>query len=66
MIAPASTLVLLNKTLRIYPTTIGRANIQNPLDFLTALLDDRHKRVCLRHQGGNETHSGKSALSWGK
>ena len=51
MIAPASTLVLLNKTLRILPINVGRTNVQNPLDFVTALLVDRHKRGRLRHRG---------------
>jgi len=38
--------------LRILPINVGRTNVQNPLDFLTALLVDRHKRGRLRHQGG--------------
>ncbi len=64
--AQASTLVLFNKKLRILPINVERTNVQNPLDFVTALLVDRHKRGRLRHRGENETHSGKSALSWGK
>ena len=52
MIAPASTLVLFNKTLRILPINVGRTNVQNSLDFVTALLVDRHKRGRLRHRGG--------------
>lgn len=66
---PAFTLVLLNKTLRILPITVGRTNIQNSLDFLTALLAERHKRGRLRHQrevfafggvfdGGNDMTAG--------
>jgi hypothetical protein len=50
-------LVLLNKMLRISPITIGRTNVQNSLDFLTALLVDRHKRGRLRHHRGNFTHN---------
>ena len=49
--AQASTLVLCNKKLRILPINVGRINVQNPLDFVTALLVDRHKRGRLRHQG---------------
>ena len=49
--AQASTLVLCNKKLRILPINVGRINVQNPLDFLTALLVDRHKRGRLRHRG---------------
>ena len=52
MIAPASTLVLFNKTLRILPINVGRTNVQNSLDFVTALLVDRHKRGRLHHRGG--------------
>ena len=52
MIAPALTLVLFNKKLRILPINVGRTNVQNPLDFVTALLVDRHKRGRLRHRGG--------------
>lgn len=44
-------LVLFNKTLRISHITVGRINIQNLLDFLTALLADRHKRGRLCYQG---------------
>ena len=51
MIAPALTLVLFNKKLRILPINVGRTNVQNPLDFVTALLVDRHKRGRLRHRG---------------
>ena len=43
--------MLFNKILRILPITIGRTNVQNPLDFVTALLDERHKRGRLRHRG---------------
>ena len=49
--AQASTLVLFNKKLRILPINVGRTNVQNPLDFVTALLVDRHKRGRLRHRG---------------
>ena len=52
MIAPASTLVLFNKKLRVLPINVGITNVQNPLDFVTALLVDRHKRGRLRHRGG--------------
>ncbi|MCK9004722.1 hypothetical protein MY896_01140 [Haemophilus influenzae] len=45
--------MLLNKILRILLITVGRTNIQNPLDFLIALLVDRHKRGRLRYHGGN-------------
>ena len=38
--------------MRILPINVGRTNVQNPLDFVTALLVDRHKRGRLRHQGG--------------
>jgi len=51
MIAQASTLVLFNKKLRILPINVGITNVQNPLDFVTALLVDRHKRGRLRHRG---------------
>ena len=34
MMAQASTLVLFNKKLRILPINVGRANVQNSLDFL--------------------------------
>ena len=51
MIAPALTLVLFNKKLRILPINVGRTNVQNPLDFVTTLLVDRHKRGRLRHRG---------------
>ena len=51
MIAPALTLVLFNKKLRILPINVGRTNVQNSLDFVTALLVDRHKRGRLRHRG---------------
>jgi len=37
--------------LRILPINVGRNNVQNPLDFVTALLVDRHKRGRLRHRG---------------
>ena len=47
----ASTLVLFNKKLRILPINVGITNVQNPLDFVTALLVDRHKRGRLRHRG---------------
>jgi len=40
------------KTLIILPVSIGRTNIQNSLDFLTALLAERHKRGRWRHRGG--------------
>ena len=40
------------KKLRILPINVGRTNVQNPLDFVTALLVDRHKRGRLRHRGG--------------
>ena len=56
MIAPALTLVLFNKKLRILPINVGRTNVQNPLDFVTALLVDRHKRGLLRHRGGYEDY----------
>ena len=49
MIAPASTLVLFNKNIANLAINVGRTNVQNPLDFLTALLVDRHKRGRLRH-----------------
>ena len=53
MIAPASTLVLFNKNITNFlPINVGRTNVQNPLDFVTALLVDRHKRGRLRHRGG--------------
>ena len=52
MIAPASTLVLFNKNIVNFPINVGRTNVQNPLDFVTALLVDRHKRGRLRHRGG--------------
>ena len=45
-------LFCLIKKLRILPINVGRTNIQNPLDFVTALLVDRHKRGRLRHRGG--------------
>ena len=38
--------------MRILPINVGRTNVQNPLDFVTALLVDRHKRGRLRHRGG--------------
>ena len=50
--AQASTLVLFNKKLRILPINVGITNVQNPLDFVTALLVDRHKQGRLRHRGG--------------
>ena len=56
MIAPALTLVLFNKKLRILPINVGRTNVQNPLDFVTALLVDRHKQGLLRHRGGYEDY----------
>ena len=31
---------------------VSEANVQNPLDFVTALLVDRHKQGRLRHRGG--------------
>ena len=37
--------------MRILPINVGRTNVQNPLDFVTALLVDRHKRGRLRHRG---------------
>ena len=46
-------LCYLIKKLRILPINVGRTNVQNPLDFLTALLVDRHKRGRLRHRGGS-------------
>ena len=49
--AQASTLVLFNKKLRILPINVGITNVQNPLDFVTALLVDRLKRGRLRHRG---------------
>jgi len=36
--------------------TVGRINIQNSLDFLTALLDGRHKRGRLRHREGQKLY----------
>ena len=53
--AQASTLVLFNKKLRILPINVGITNVQNPLDFVTALLVDRHKRGRLRHRGGKSS-----------
>ena len=38
--------------MRILPINVGRTNVQNPLDFVTALLVNRHKRGRLRHRGG--------------
>ncbi|ERH27750.1 hypothetical protein HMPREF9065_01069 [Aggregatibacter sp. oral taxon 458 str. W10330] len=38
--------------MRILPINVGRINVQNSLDFVTALLVDRHKRGRLRHRGG--------------
>ena len=37
--------------MRILPINVGRTNVQNSLDFLTALLAERHKRGRLRHRG---------------
>ena len=37
--------------MRILPINVGRTNVQNPLDFVTALLVNRHKRGRLRHRG---------------
>ena len=42
--------------MRILPINVGRTNAQNPLDFVTALLVDRHKRGLLRHRGGYEDY----------
>jgi len=42
--------------LRILPINVGRTNVQNPLDFVTTLLVDRHKRGRLRHRGGNKEY----------
>jgi len=53
-------LCYLIKKLRILPINVGRTNVQNPLDFVTALLVDRHKRGRLRHRGGNTSHSDKT------
>ena len=50
--AQASTLVLFNKNIANLAINVGRTNVQNPLDFLTALLVDRHKRGRLRHHEG--------------
>ena len=44
-------LCCLIKTLRILPINVGRTDVQNSLDFVTALLVDRHKRGRLRHRG---------------
>ena len=49
--AQASTLVLFNKNIANLPINVGITNVQNPLDFVTALLVDRHKRGRLRHRG---------------
>ena len=48
--------VCLIKTLWILPINVGRTNVQNPLDFVTALLVDRHKQGLLRHRGGYEDY----------
>ena len=52
------------KTLRILPINVGRTNVQNPLDFVTALLVDRHKRGRLRHRGAISSGIG-SAVGYG-
>ena len=52
MIGPASTLVPLKENIENFTHNVGRTNVQNTLDFLTALLVDRHKRGRLRHRGG--------------
>jgi len=49
--AQASTLVLFNKNIANLPINVGITNVQNPLDFVTALLVDRHKRGRWRHRG---------------
>ena len=38
--------------MRILPINVGRTHVQNPLDFVTALLVDRHERGRLRRRGG--------------
>ena len=54
MMAQASTQVLFNKNIVNFTHNHGRANIQNSLNFLIALLVDRHKRGRLRHRGGEK------------
>ena len=49
-------LCCLIKKLRILPINVGRTHVQNPLDFVTALLVDRHKRGRLRHLWGCPKH----------
>ncbi len=63
MIAPASTLVLFNKNIANLAINVGRTNVQNPLDFLTALLVDRHKRGRLRHHEGVFDETKQTLLS---
>ena len=48
----ASTLVPLKENIENFTHNVGRTNVQNPLNFLTALLADRHKRGRLPHCGG--------------
>ena len=58
-------LCCLIKKLRILPINVGRTNVQNPLDFVTALLVDGHKRGRLRHRGGAISGGIGSAIGYG-
>jgi len=53
MIAPASTLVLFNKNIVNFTHNHRQSQYSKSLNFLTALLVDRHKRGHLRHRLGD-------------
>jgi hypothetical protein len=56
MIAPASTLVLLNKNIANFTHKRWENQCSKFFGFLTALLVDRHKQGLLRHRGGYEDY----------